>query len=313
MKAVISGITGQDGYFLAKMLLGEGSEVFGLTRRQNKLGSGLAISSLLKTDYSLGSLKSIITDINPDVIFNLASQSSVGLSWQKPLETMESSAIVLNFLRAIVELKKIPNIRFINASSSEVYQDRGKVKLDELSPIAPRNPYGVSKATGHFLVDAYRSKYGMFAANTILFPHESEFRGTSFLTAKILRGIEEIKFKRRDKILLGNISIVRDWGYAEDYMKAMILQAKYSEPENFNICSGMGVAVSDYISMLFEECGLNAMEHVEHQGDLFRSSEPHFVVGDNRKARELLGWSSNFDIKGMVQKVCENWQKKGGA
>jgi GDPmannose 4,6-dehydratase len=307
--ALICGVTGQDGAYLAQHLLNKGYEVWGSSRdAQLSTFSGLhamgirdlvRVISISTVDFR--SVLQALIKVKPDEIYNLAAQSSVGLSFEQPVETMESISLgVLNILEAIRFVN--PSIRFYNAGSSEVFGDTGGVPADEETPFRPRSPYAVAKAAATWQVSVYRESYGLFACSGILFNHESPFRPERYVTRKIVSTACRIAKGSPEKLKLGNIEISRDWGWAPEYVDAMWRMLNHSKPEDFVVATGHTSSLKSFVSSTFSELNLNWEDHVEHDKDLIRPSEIMIGSASPAKAEALLGWKAK-SLMGDVIKM----------
>lgn len=309
-RAFITGITGQDGSYLAELLLEEGLEVFGLIRRKadstNWRIRQLADNPHFKLVHGdiadLSSLTRALQDIQPDYYFNLAAQSFVPFSWSAPLATAQVTASgVLNSLEAIRTLKK--PVRFYQASSSEMFGKVQATPQDETTRFYPRSPYGVSKVFGHWITVNYRESYGLFACSGILFNHESERRGLEFVTRKVTYTIARIKRGLEDKLRLGNLDAARDWGYAPDYVRAMWLMLKADEPRDYVISTGVNHTVRQLCEAAFGAAGLDWEKHVEIDPQFLRPAEVNTLLGDPAKAKVELGWEPCVTFTEMIERM----------
>jgi GDPmannose 4,6-dehydratase len=310
-KALIIGITGQDGAYLAKHLLSKGYEVTGSSRDVmassfNNLNT-LGIRSQIKLiSVSINDFRSVFNAIqqsHPDEIYNLAGQTSVGLSFDQPVEAIESIAIgTLNILEVIRLLNK--PVRFYNAGSSECFGDTGDNPANEQTPFAPRSPYAVAKSTAKWLINSYRESYGLYACTGILFNHESPLRPERFVTQKIIAGAAKIKAGQLDKLQLGNLDISRDWGWAPEYVQAMWLMMQLDKPDDFVIATGRKESLKYFVAKSFEYFDLDWQKYVEIEPSFFRPNEIHASVGNPEKAIKVLGWSMPTDIDGVIKMMC---------
>lgn len=311
-RALICGVSGQDGAYLARLLLDKGYEVIGTSRdaqvasfsNLERLGirDSIDLQSMVLTDFrsTLHTLKSAL----PDEVYNLAGQSSVGLSFQQPVETMESIGVgVLNLLEAIRFLGR--PIRLYNASSSECFGDTGKNQANETTPFQPRSPYAVAKATAHWMAINYRDAYGLYACNGILFNHESPLRPTRFVTRKIVAGACSIKNGKQQRLQLGNLDISRDWGAAEEYVDAMWRMVQLETPTDLVIATGKTHRLQDFVAAAFETVGLDWREHVDVDDKLRRPSDISFSAGDATKAEIVIGWRATIGMREIVQQMVE--------
>ncbi len=310
-KALITGITGQDGSYLAEFLLSMGYRVFGLTRRTSTpnyerikhIEDRLEIIPGDLLDQQ--SLTSAIQEARPDEIYNLAAQSFVATSWSQPVLTGEFTALgVTRMLEALRQVK--PDAKFYQASSSEMF---GKVKetpQNEKTPFHPRSPYGVAKVYGHWITINYRESYNLFTVSGILFNHESPRRGLEFVTRKISSGVAKIYLKQTDHITLGNLEAKRDWGYAGDYVKAIWMMLQQDKPDDYVIATGENHSVSEFVEEAFKVIGIkNWRKYVKVSKELFRPAEVDFLVGDASKARRVLGWKPSVTFTELVKIMVE--------
>jgi GDPmannose 4,6-dehydratase len=316
-KALIMGITGQDGAYLAKHLLSKGYEVTGSSRDVmasafNNLTT-LGIRSQVKLiSVSINDFRSVFNAIQasaPDEIYNLAGQTSVGLSFDQPVEAIESIAIgTLNILEVIRLLSK--PVRFYNAGSSECFGDTGDTPANEQTTFAPRSPYAVAKSTAKWLINSYRESYGLYACTGILFNHESPLRPERFVTQKIIAGAAKIKAGQLDKVQLGNLDISRDWGWAPEYVEAMWLMMQLDQPDDFVIATGRKESLKYFVAKSFEYFGLDWQKYVEIESGFFRPNEIVSSVGNPEKAIRVLGWKKPTDIDGVIKMMCAEQTKK---
>jgi GDPmannose 4,6-dehydratase len=282
-RALITGITGQDGSYLAELLLEQGYEVFGLVRRSS--------SPRLERIAHL--------EARPDEVYNLAAQSFVPTSWQEPVLTAEFTGLgVTRLLEALRQAA--PEARFYQASSSEIFGQVAQSPQDEHTPFWPRSPYGVAKLYGHWITVNYRESYGLFACCGILFNHESPRRGEEFVTRKITRAAARIARGLERELVLGNLAARRDWGFAGDYVRAMWLMLQREDPRDYVIASGVTHSVAEFCERAFAEVGLDWREHVRSDERLLRPAEIDRLVGDARRAREELGWRPQMDFGELV-------------
>lgn len=309
-RALICGISGQDGAYLARFLLGKNYEVWGSSRDAQTCNfanlAQLGILNKVKTiSLAPNDFRSVLQAINiskPLEIYNLSGQSSVGLSFEQPVETLESIATgTLNFLEAIRFLG-VP-IRFYNASSSECFGDTGLIAADETTDFRPRSPYAVAKATAHWLVSNYRSAYRLFACNGILFNHESPLRHPRFATRKIIQGAIRIAHNPQEKLILGNLSVQRDWGWSPEYVDAMWRMLQTESADDFVIATGESNLLEDFVASAFSEVGLDWHEYVVKDAELFRPSEITYSCGNAQKARLILGWEAKMRMKDVVREM----------
>jgi GDPmannose 4,6-dehydratase len=310
-KALITGITGQDGSYLAEFLLKKGYDVIGLARRTSSphferisaIVDQIRLVSGDLTDES--SLISIIEKTQPDEIFNLAAQSFVPASWDQPLFTSDVTAIgVLRILEAIRTVNT--RIKFYQASSSEMFGKVQEVPQTEKTPFYPRSPYGVSKAYGHWITVNYRESYGIFACSGILFNHESPRRGLEFVTRKITHAVARIKHGLDRELLLGNLDARRDWGFAGDYVEAMWLMLQKEQPDTYVISSGETHSVREFAEAAFNVAGLDYREYVKMDQKFLRPAEVDILLGDPGKAERELGWKPKMSFDELVKMMVEH-------
>ena len=318
-KALIIGITGQDGAYLAQHLLAKGYAVTGSSRdvmassfgNLNALGIREQVKLISVSINDFRSVFNAIQSCDPDEIYNLAGQTSVGLSFEQPVEAIESIAIgTLNILEVIRVLGK--SVRFYNAGSSECFGDTGTTPADENTPFAPRSPYAVAKSTAKWLINSYRESYGLYACTGILFNHESPLRPERFVTQKIVMGASKIKAGLIQNIQLGNLDICRDWGWAPEYVEAMWLMMQQNEPSDFVIATGRMEPLTYFVSKAFEYFNLDWQQYVEINPSFFRPNEIQYSIGNPQRAIELLKWSKPTDIDGVIQKMCAAQAKQLG-
>ncbi len=310
-RALISGITGQDGSYLAEFLLSKGYEVYGIVRRSSSGAHFERIRhiedriTLLQADLlDQYSLARAIEESTPDEIYNLAAQSFVPVSWQQPVLTGEFTALgVTRMLEAIRMVR--PQARFYQASSSEMF---GKVKespQNEDTPFHPRSPYGVAKVYGHYITVNYRESYDLFAVSGILFNHESPRRGLEFVTRKITYHVALIKHGLADRLPLGNLDARRDWGFAGDYVKAMWLMLQNDEPRDYVIATGKTHSVRDFVEAAFAVVDMDWRDYVFQNPSLMRPADVDLLVGDASRARVDLGWTPDVDFDGLVEMMVK--------
>lgn len=319
-RALICGISGQDGAYLAQHLLNKGYEVWGTSRDAQASGFGnlvrLGILDRVKTlSMAVNDFRSVLQAISssvPDEIYNLSGQTSVGLSFEQPAETLESIATgTLNLLEVIRFLGS--PVRFYNAGSSECFGDVDGQAANETTYFQPRSPYAVAKSTSHWLVANYRSAYKLFACTGILFNHESPLRPARFVTQKIVKAAVAIANGSPDKLVLGDISVRRDWGWSPEYVDAMWRMLQTQDPEDFVIATGESHALQDFVETAFTVVGLDWRQYVVQDPGLFRPSEIRENRGDAQKARRLLGWEAQMKMHDVVKEMirhelqCQNW------
>ena len=309
-RALITGISGQDGAYLAKTLLGKGYEVHGTSRdnevtsfwRLERIGvrDEVAIHSMALSD--LHSVLNILKQVRPHEVYNLAGQSSVGLSFEQPLETLTSNIIgVLNFLEAIRFLGK--DIRFYQAGSSESFGDLGDRPATIDTPFNPKSPYAVAKAAAFWEVANYREAYGIFACSGVLFNHESPLRGSRYVTRKIISAACRIAAGGDEVLRLGNIEVKRDWGWSPEYVEAMWLMMQQDRPRDYVIATGVQSSLRDFVQEAFSCMGLHWEEHVRIDSRLLRPAEIMSSLGDTGEARDELGWEAKSCMRDVVRKM----------
>lgn len=309
-KALITGITGQDGSYLADFLLSKGYTVYGMVRRAStenfeRIEHIRSKIQLVQADLlDQLSIIEIIEETQPEEIYNLASQSFVPTSWSQPTLTGEFTALgVTKMLEAIKLVNR--KIRFYQASSSEMFGRVREVPQNENTAFYPRSPYGVAKVYGHFITVNYRESYDMFCVSGILFNHESPRRGLEFVTRKISDGAARIKLGLGKELRLGNLDASRDWGFAGDYVVAMWMMLQQDHPEDFVVATGEAHAVRDFCQLAFDRVGLNWEEYVVSDEKYFRPAEVHQLLGDSSKARQKLGWKPNVTFESLVQMMVD--------
>ena len=316
--ALITGITGQDGSYLAEFLLAKGYRVVGMARRTSTtpyeriahLVDRIEIASADLLDQH--SLVEVMEKVQPDEIYNLAAQSFVHASWTQPVLTGEYTALgVTRMLDAM--RKTVPKARFYQASSSEMFGKVQEVPQKETTPFYPRSPYGVAKAYGHYITVNYRESFGLYAISGILFNHESPRRGIEFVTRKISDGVARIKCGKARELRLGNLEARRDWGYAGDYVEAMWLMLQQKEPADFVIGTGKTWSVRDFCDAAFKHAGLDYRDHVVQDSSLLRPAEVDLLVADITKARTKLGWEPKTSFEQLVEMMVRTDLEKYGA
>ena len=311
-KALITGISGQDGCWLAKLLLDKGYEVYGTARdaqispfqnlAQMDLRDKVTLLSMAPNDFR--SVLHAFTKAEPDEVYNLAGQSSVGLSFEQPVETLESiSHSVLNLLEVIRFLQR--PVRFYNAGSSECFGDTGGRPADESTPFHPRSPYAVAKSAAHWTVANYREAYNIFACTGILFNHESPLRPLRFVTRKIIATACRIANGSGERLSLGNISIARDWGWAPEYVEAMWLMLQQDQPDDYVIATGETHTLEQFVAEAFRTLGLDWQEHVSTDSSLLRPSEIMISRGNPAKAKTTLGWQAGITMQEAIHKMIK--------
>jgi GDPmannose 4,6-dehydratase len=318
MRALITGITGQDGSYMAELLLEKGYEVFGLVRRSSvkkfeRIESLIERIELVEGDLTdQSSLDGVIHSVQPDEVYNLAAQSFVPTSWNQPVLTGDVTGLgVIRILEAI--RRQRPKAKFLQASSSEMFGKVREAPQTEKTPFYPRSPYGVAKTFGHFLTVNYRESYGLFACAAMGFNHESPRRGLEFVTRKVTHQVARIKCGLAKKLLMGNLDAKRDWGFAGDYVRAMWMILQQLEPDDYVLATGKTHSVQELLEVAFGAVGLDWKNYVEIDPKLIRPAEVDFLCGDATKAREKLGWEPEVSfeelIKMMVEADLEGLQK----
>ncbi|HEX6586564.1 MAG TPA: GDP-mannose 4,6-dehydratase [Solirubrobacterales bacterium] len=307
-RALITGISGQDGSYLAELLLEKGYEVHGLVhgsldRRFERLEPIKERITLHPGDLlDEHSLVGVLRMANPDEVYNLAAMSSVAESWRLAVATAEYTAVgVTRLLEGIREV--CPGARFYQASSSEMFGRARETPQSERTPFYPRSPYGVAKVYGHFITVNYRESFGLHASSGILFNHESPRRGRAFVTRRISEGVARIKLGRSDALVLGNLDVRRDWGYAKEYVEAMWLMLQQPEPGDYVIGTGVSHSVRDLVDVAFACVGLSADDHVRIDPELARPADIEELVADPAKAKETLGWEARTSFEELVEKM----------
>jgi GDPmannose 4,6-dehydratase len=311
-KALITGITGQDGYYLTDFLINKGYEVHGTIRRSSSINTsridGLISkykqNGQLNLHYSdlidSSSLSSLVAKIRPAEIYNLGAQSHVAVSFENPmLSTQVGNIGTLSLLESIKSIDS--GIKFYQASSSEMYGGGAKEMLDESSQFDPKSPYAASKVFSHNITKVYRDSYNLFASNGILFNHESPHRGETFVTRKITRALGRINHKIQSRLTLGNLNASRDWGFAGDYVEGMWLMMQYEKPDDWVLSTGESYSVENFLEESFKLQGLDWNEFIDTDEKYLRPNEVEFLLGDSTKARELLKWESKTSFKELVE------------
>ena len=329
--ALITGITGQDGSYLAELLLEKGYKVYGLVRRKSKLDFNNAEHLKGKVEFIFGdmtdsaSLLRAMEIAKPDEIYNLAAQSFVTTSWETPLSTADINAIGVTKLLEAVRLVK-PETRVYQASTSEMFGKVQAVPQNETTPFYPRSPYGVSKLYGHWIIKNYRESYGMFACSGILFNQESERRGAEFVTRKITISVAKIKAGLQECVELGNLNASRDWGHSADYVRAMWLMLQQDVADDYVVASGETHTVRDFVTLAFRAAGMELEFHGEGEKEyatlqgtdrvlvkvnpkFFRPAEVDLLIGDASKAKKVLGWEPKISYADLVKRMVESDMK----
>ena len=312
MKAFITGITGQDGTYVAELLLDKGYEVHGTVRRSSSINtnridhliSKYSNGNQLNLHYSdlldSSSITNLINNINPEEVYNLAAQSHVSVSFSNPIFTTQVGTLgSISILEAIRNLDK--DVKFYQASSSEMFGGASKEVLNEHSVFDAKSPYGASKVFAHEITKIYRESYNLFGVNGILFNHESPLRGETFVTRKISKAVGRISVGIQERLTLGNLDASRDWGYAKDYVEGMWKMMQHDYPEDWVLATGITKTVREFAEEAFDFVGLNWEDYVEVSEKYFRPNEVDYLLGDSSKAREILGWKPKVDFRGLVE------------
>lgn len=309
-RALVTGITGQDGSYLAEFLLTKGYEVFGVARRLSapntwRIAHLVDRITLMQADLlDQLSLIKVVEQAAPDEVYNLAAMSFVPASWDQPMLTGEfNSQGVTRVLEAIRRVD--PKIRFYQASSSEMFGKVREVPQTELTPFYPRSPYGVSKVFGHYITVNYRESYGLFAVSGILFNHESPRRGLEFVTRKVTDGVARIKLGLSDHLALGNLDARRDWGFAGDYVRAMWAMLQQDQADDYVIATGVEHSVRELVEIAFGHVGLDWQRYVRVDPAFLRPAEVDHLVGSAEKAKRVMGWEPSVDFRGLVTMMVD--------
>ena len=313
-RALVTGVTGQDGAYLSQFLLEKGYEVHGVVRRSSHRGvedhrlRWLGISDKLHLHdadlIDLSSLLRTVQDVQPHEIYNLAAQSYVASSWRQPILTANVTAVgVANMLEAM--RIGAPCARFYQASSSEMYGLIQEPMQSEKTPFYPRSPYAVAKLYGHWITVNYRESFGLHASSGILFNHESPLRGIEFVTRKVSYGVARIKLGMANELRLGNIDAKRDWGHARDYVRAMWMMLQQDTPDDYVVATGVTTTVRDMCRIAFDHAGLDMDKHVVIDSAFYRPAEVDVLLGDSAKARKVLGWAPQVTLDGMIREMVD--------
>ena len=308
--ALITGVTGQDGSYLAENLLNKGYDVIGMVRRSSTVNYERIAHIQGNLKFVNGDLLDQISLIDaiklhqPDEIYNLAAQSFVQTSFGQPVLTGETTALSVTRMLDAIRIVD-PSIKFYQASSSEMFGKVAEVPQSEKTPFYPRSPYGVAKVYGHWITVNYRESYNLHASSGILFNHESPRRGLEFVTRKISYGASSIKLGLEEKLSLGNLDAKRDWGFAGDYVEAMWLMLQQDTPDDYVICSGMTHSVREFCDLAFQHVGLSYQDHVVVDEQFFRPAEVDLLVGDYSKASEILDWKPSTTFDGLVEMMVD--------
>ncbi|HEY8610845.1 MAG TPA: GDP-mannose 4,6-dehydratase [Roseomonas sp.] len=313
-RALITGVTGQDGAYLSQLLLDKGYEVFGLLRRSSSgdviderlrwLGIAGRVQMMDGNLIDLSSLLRIMQEVRPDEVYNLGAQSFVKTSWNQPLLTGQVTALGAGNILEAVRLA-VPDARFYQASSSEMYGLIQEPVQSEKTPFYPRSPYAVAKLYAHWMTVNYRESFGLHASSGILFNHESPLRGIEFVTRKVTDAAARIKLGLAKELPMGNLDAKRDWGHARDYVKAMWLMLQQETPDDYVVATGRTVTVRDMCRIAFSHVGLNYEEFVKVDPAFMRPAEVDVLLGDATKAREKLGWSAETSLEDMIKEMVE--------
>jgi len=308
--ALITGVTGQDGSYLAELLLSKGYHVVGMVRRSS--GENFERIEHIKNDVELRqgdlldqlSLINLMKDTKPSEVYNLAAQSFVPTSWEQPVLTGEFTAMGVTRMLEAVRLVD-PSIKFYQASSSEMFGKVLETPQTETTPFYPRSPYGVAKVYGHYITVNYRESYDIFAVSGILFNHESPRRGLEFVTRKVTDGVARIKTGKSKELRMGNLDAQRDWGFAGDYVKAMWLMLQQEDPEDYVISTGVTKSVEDLVEVAFSHAGLNWRDYIVTDPRFVRPAEVDLLIGDPAKAKKELGWVPEVDFESLVKMMVD--------
>lgn len=310
-KALITGITGQDGSYLAELLLDKGYDVVGMIRRTStpnleRILPILDRVTLVGADLTdPTSLVNIVKEHQPTEVYNLAAQSFVKESFAQPIVTGDATGLGVTRLLDAIRIVD-PSIRYYQASSSEMFGKVHAVPQNEETPFHPRSPYGVAKVYGHWITINYREGYGMHASNGILFNHEGPRRGLEFVTRKITDGVARIKHGVAKELVLGNLDSKRDWGFAGDYVEAMWLMLQQDEPDDYVVATGETHAIQEFVELAFARAGLNWEDHVRISEAFFRPAEVDLLIGDASKAKEKLGWTPKVGFQQLVDMMVDS-------
>ncbi len=308
--ALITGITGQDGQYLAEFLIAKGYKVYGMVRGQHNPKQELVSQQIPALEFVDGdlldqsSLMAALEYTQPDEVYNLGAISFVPLSWKQPVLTCEITGLgAVRMLEAIRQTN--PRIRYYQASSSEMFGKVREVPQTELTPFAPRSPYGYAKALAHYATVNHRESYGMFAVSGILFNHESPRRGLEFSTRKISDGVARIVAGKQSEIVMGNMTSKRDWGFAGDYVRAMWLMLQQDEPDDYVVATGETHSIEEFATRAFAEVGLDWRDYVRSDPKFFRPAEVDHLIGKAEKAERALGWEPTVDFSGLVRTMVQ--------
>ena len=309
-RALITGVTGQDGSYLAELLLDKGYQVAGMVRRSSTVSFERIAHLMDRMEFVSGdlldqlSMVEALRSFEPEEVYNLAAQSFVQTSFSQPVLTGETTALGVTRLLDAVRLVD-PSIRYYQASSSEMFGKAAEVPQTEATPFHPRSPYGVAKVYGHWITVNYRESYGLHASSGMLFNHESPRRGLEFVTRKISHGAARIALGQESELRLGNLDAKRDWGFAGDYVEAMWRMLQQDEPGDFVVCTGETHSVREFCQVAFGHLGLDWEAHVVVDEEFIRPAEVDLLVGDASRAAKVLGWSATMDFEGLVTMMVD--------
>jgi GDPmannose 4,6-dehydratase len=309
--ALITGVTGQDGSYLAELLLSKGYAVHGMVRRSStenfeRIAHLQDRITLHQADLNdLASLTTVIQEVRPVEVYNLAAQSFVPTSWKQPLLTTDVTATGVTRMLEAIRLVEPKGVKFYQASSSEMFGKVQQTPQNESTPFYPRSPYGVAKVYGHWITVNYRESYGMFCLSGILFNHESPRRGKEFVTRKVTDAVARIKLGLQKELRIGNLEAKRDWGFAGDYVRAMWSMLQQNEPDDFVIASGQTHTVRDLVRIAFEHVGLDWQKHTVQDPAFFRPAEVDVLLGDASKSKRVLGWQPEVSFEGLVRMMVD--------
>jgi len=318
-RALITGITGQDGAYLSRLLLDKGYEVHGIVRRvaledpEHRLWRLKPVLDKIKLHSgsleSYASLFDVVEKVRPDECYHLGAQSFVSYSFEDEFSTISTNINGTHYMLSAIK-SKAPECRFYFASSSEMFGQVREVPQKETTPFHPRSPYGISKVAGFDLTRNYREAYGIFACNGILFNHESPYRGYEFVTRKISRGVAKIKAGLSKELFLGNLDAKRDWGFAGDFVQAMHKMLQQDKPDDYVVATGETHTVREFVELAFKHAGLNWKDHVKVDETLFRPAEVHELKGDYTKAKKVLKWKPRVNFEGLVKMMVDEDLKR---